>query len=1233
MTTGTPAASSGGAAGASGVGFQNRVFAWAGAALVAEAPLLIPLVEGAVVQVGAQTGYPVDDAAVLTDAGNVAVVQAKVGLNLGAAEDSALAEALQQAVDQYLNGRVPQAGGRDRPIDPDRDAIVLCTDSSAPSTVRADLARAIRRTASQPKGAAFGDGLTAAQKIALNVAVGHLRRLWVAGGRPSPTDEALRVFFRILRIVVLDLEDGRGDQQAAISALARALPDPAHAEVAWTILVAEGQDASVAREWRDRPALGLALSRRSITLRAPAKYAACIDVLRERSAANLSALQAEARLPVPGGLYIPRAVAAELAAARERDDLLVVGDAGAGKSAIAQEFASGRLADEDVVVLRAGDVAGTNRLVMSAPLQEVLRAWAGPPGLILIDGVDALRGSDDRDSLSATVAALAGTRWQIVATARTFDTRNSQPLRRAFAGQPVAPGTSMADERLGQVRHLLVGDLTEEDLSRAIVPPMALASVLAEASAELRALLRNPFNLRLAAELADGLPAGLQTQLLQVGSRVELLGRYWDWRIRNQDRTAREALLTRLCGDMVTRRSLQATEAEPTVLGTDGDALECLLSQDVLSAHDGPIPGVGRGLSFSHNILFDYATAVYVLYDPVDANHLIKRLDADPTLPLVARPSFEILVDLLWEHRDAEAFWPICLLVAGSDHVLASLAIASRILNLVRDADDLRELAPDPAAPGDASQLAPRQRVVSQLVGALRTRAVLPDPTPAVLPLAVLARQLAENADSSYSDAALATDLVLALQMRSPIDPERPIEAGAGERAQAVATLLDACRTDPPQMERLAGAVSRQLPSVIAIDPQVRGAVERLLDDETALNQWGGTVLMWLADAVAPTVPHDTQLARRMTKLVMTFNETRDEQVPLGGSSILLLNESRRQQAAYGAYRLGEVFHEICRADVVAAAEMVCDVFGDGDSAADHARWPLSSAGASGWLEHGYGFGMPPRPPDDEYKLAAALSAALPEADRDRADAVVAILVEKLHSARAWALVLTPTGSERAALGHILLPALESGALLAHPDTFRQAAQLLKALVEEHFVPVQQLESAVARAIDLADRDGMREVVEDVLVGCLEAGTISDPALATRREALGDRPPDIPEPMIVTTRSRSWSTVDELVDRGIALDREAESAARDLRAVLDEARNGREATPETPARLAEAFQKAYQAFSAADPLPVELRLQLVDAAANLAGEAVTTPESALGSRVLDVLTVAANSPEAGSFLE
>jgi hypothetical protein len=1230
MTPGASAVSSGGAAGASGVGFQNKVFAWAAASLVAEEPLLLPVLQGTVVRVGAQTGYHVDDVAVLTDGGNMALVQAKVGLNLGAGQDSELARALQQAVDQYLNGRVPEISGSGRSIDPARDAIVLCTDSSAPRTVRVHLAQAVARTATQPEGTTLGDGLTAREEKALNVALGHVRRLWVADGRPAPTEDGLRAFFKILRVETLDLEDGRHDQQAAITALGRALPNASGAETAWTVLVSEGQDAAAAREWRDRAALGLALSRRAIMLQAPAKYATDIEILRERSAANLFTLQSEAQLPVPGGLYISRAVSAELATP-ERDHLLVVGDAGAGKSAIAQEFASSRLADEEVIVLRAGDVAGTNRLVMSAPLQEVLRAWVGPPGLILIDGVDALRGAEDRDTLSAIVAALAGTRWQVVATARTFDTRNSQPLRRAFTGRPVAPGTSMADERLGAVRHLLVGDLTDEDLSRAIVPPLALASVLTEASLDLRALLHNPFNLRLAAELADGLSTGQHAQLLRVRSRVELLGRYWEWRIRNQDRTAREALLTRLCNDMVARRSLQSAESEPTVLGTDGAALDGLLSQAVLSALDGPIPGVGRALSFSHNILFDYATAVYVLHDPVNAERLIERLNADPTLPLVARPSFEILVDLLWQHRETGAFWPVCLLIAHSEHVLASLAIASRLLNLVRDADDLRDLAPDPAAAGEASELAPRQRVVSQLVGALRTRAVLPDPTPAVLPLATLAHQLAENTDSSYPDAALATELITALQMRSPIDSEDPIAAGAGERARAVAALLDACRADPPRMENLAGTVSRQLQYVIAISPEARGAVQRLLEDETALNQWGGTILTWLADTVAPTVPHDPQLARAVAKLVLTFTETREEQVPLLGGSILRLNESRRQQAAHGAYRLGESFHEICRADLVTATEIVCDVFAQSDNSADHDEWPLTSAGASGWLEHRYGFGVPLNRSDTEQKVVAAVAAALPKAESDLSEAAVAVLIEKLHSTSAWAVILTPAG-DPVALGRVLLPALESGALLAHPDTLPQAARVLKALVEKGSVPAEMLEAAVARAIRLADRNGMREVVKDILVGCLEAGTIKDRELATRREALGQSPPDIPEPMTMTTWTRPWSLVDDLLAQGITLDAEVESAARDLRAVLDEAQNGHEAPPETTTRLAEAFRRADDAFSAPHSLPVALQLLLVDAAAKLAGEAETAPGSTLGLRVLTVLSTAADSPDAGAFL-
>ena len=56
MTSNTSAASAGGSAGASGVGFQNEVFAWAASCLVAEEPLQIPLVVGNVVGLALRPG-------------------------------------------------------------------------------------------------------------------------------------------------------------------------------------------------------------------------------------------------------------------------------------------------------------------------------------------------------------------------------------------------------------------------------------------------------------------------------------------------------------------------------------------------------------------------------------------------------------------------------------------------------------------------------------------------------------------------------------------------------------------------------------------------------------------------------------------------------------------------------------------------------------------------------------------------------------------------------------------------------------------------------------------------------------------------------------------------------------------------------------------------------------------------------------------------------------------------
>ena len=84
-----------------------------------------------------------------------------------------------------------------------------------------------------------------------------------------------------------------------------------------------------------------------------------------------------------------------------------------------------------------------------------------------------------------------------------------------------------------------------------------------------------------------------------------------------------------------------------------------------------------------------------------------------------------------------------------------------------------------------------------------------------MIPLATLAKQLAQNAEASFEDAALAADLIFALQHRVPVSAEEPDAIGTAGRAVTIAILLDAGRSDPARSERMAGLLVRQVEHVI----------------------------------------------------------------------------------------------------------------------------------------------------------------------------------------------------------------------------------------------------------------------------------------------------------------------------------------------------------------------------------------------------------------------------------
>lgn len=1281
----TSRTSSGGSAGASGVGFQNLVFAWASAYQLAEDPLPQRLVQGVVDGVGAQTDWPVDDAAVTTRDGNVVVIQAKVALNLGSARDSALAKAVHQAVEMFLIGTVPVAIAGGRPYDPARDAIVICTDSSAPRTITRDLAIAVRRIASHPPGTALSADLTFKQATAFKICREHTIRSWTALAGDSPSDEDLRRFFKSLHVLTLHLQPDGEHREAALNVLERCLVEPANKLSAWTVLTNEAQQASQTRTWRYRNDVVLALSEARISVRPPERFSQDIRVLTDRSATNLSKMRVEASLPVGAGreIHIPRSVAAVLVTDERRDPTLVVGDAGAGKSAVVHELALNRSAHEDVVLLRASDVAGTNRLQTREPIEQVLLAWPGAPALLVIDGVDALRGSEDRQSLSELVTGLAESRWQVVASARTFDTRNSLPLQRAFAGDPVSSDPAMFNPQLANVRHLLVGNLSEGDLVEQIVPPMPLAELLATASSDLRALLRNPFNLRLAAELSEDITFQERANLMQVRTQVELLHRYWEYRVLGADQYRRTALLRRLVAAMVTSRRLGVPIEEPTVRGEDSAPLDTLLNRGVLAVNDGPVPGLGGTVAFSHNILFDYATAVHLLYSGYDTpTTLVALLDDDPSLPLVARPALDFLTDLLWQARATDDFWPTALALSAPGYDLASMTVASRIVRLAHLPDDFVALGPGPdEGASDGREPDPKQRLTSHLIGAMRVASLLPDPLRMVLPAVVLAENLVALGAASYRNLALAADLIIAMQQRVPADAGDPLETRKAERGAVVASLLEACRSMPERTEPLASVLVRQCEHLIADSPELRQALRAVLDDPATVAQWGGSVLAWLPELVLPVLDHDPQLARRLATEPLIFIETRDENVPLGGSAVLPLRVSRRDNAEMAGHQLVEVFPGVCAKDPMTAALILCDLarhhedpFSDfllndgaagsdklaasdnaepsegpqqprladpetdlqlrdesGDATEPDPVWPVEAHEQTGWLKPGYGLGLSEYEHEDEQKMFAVLARVLTFKPQAAAD-VVRTFVANLHEGWAWAALMQDPASP-SELARALFPAFRTGTLLAHPDTSSYAARLLAAAVHNGTVPHADAEAVVLAAMALIERHALGNFYSDVLVGCLDPDQLTDPALVDRRQGLGDDPPQIPDPHRIGTSFTPYTTVDHVRRQGIDVASEVESAALALQEALQRADDKTQDADADAALdgLTAAFAHATAAFASSE-IPTDYRGLLLRAAQRLTAADAVTPTSTTGRLVFKVLTDAWRSDDAGTFL-
>lgn len=1114
--------SAGGAGGAAGPGFESRALAWFAAHLIARLPVAADWRVSAarVEEIGGQTGHEMDDIGVVTDRRGYIFVQAKHRLQLSDAPDSALGEAVDQAVRQFLDGAPEGPDGSRRALEPGRDALVILTDAAGSAPVRLHLKAVVARFPGLPREKPLDElAKNAPERKALKALLSHLAAAFASHDDGEvPAEDRLRAIGGLLHVIALDLDPGRSDRVNAESHLRGVLDDPASVSGAWNDLVVFGQGLIEGQQWANRDEVRQALASGGHPAGIDPPFRNDVQRLREITRAVLDGNRDEMIIPAPEGTVAIQRDVAGLATGTD-GNFALIGEPGAGKSVLVATDADALLeAGQDVVFLGAESLAaslGATRaeLGMQHNLDQVLAAWDGlRRGTLIIDGVDATRGTSSVDWLPRLARSLRGTRWRVVATIRTFDLRYGPSWQQMFPGTPL--DAAHADPAFAQVRHLLVSDLTEPELAQVRDGSPRLAALISGAEPRLAALLRNPFNLRLAAELA-----GEGVTLTGIRTRQELLHLYWGRRVElASDRLARRRALRELCESMVGRRRARVADpsavVDPAVFGAvDGLLHDGVLKEDVQGRQHGVSPVI-----FSHPVLFDFAVAVTCLHGE-DALYLKQRLDSDPDLAITIRPSLDMYFADLWSgDMNRSQFWELALALSTQDHGHPIAAIAAACAALRQhpgpgDLLSLQERAPTQDLSGQTAR-----RCVAHLAAAFDATEISPADrqacTPALAGLAAgLAARAAATGDVGLAD--LARLILFRLDRAFPLAPDA---VAAGPRSRATADVMRCALVSPsgPGSETLANRIAGALAGAVAVDPGNAGPVIDAVIEPQVMTAWGSQVatrLITHIGVIAGTIP---DLAARLMMSVWQFDEQSDEPTSISSSGIVGMTSTRKQDLDMARYETGHVFAAFLAASPDAAFQFFASVIAVHAPSYERVR----AAGQSPHVYHGESLRYTGHGAINT--MARAMITFLTSSAESEDAQVRAVASQLIQAAAAqithhqfWSLLLEAGAAHPASLGPMLLPLLDGSDLPGHYTTVAFAAKLTAALSASLPAPEHaQLEQIILRARNPLDPAGGRgQELVDMLLGQLVSDRVQDPAARARLAELDAQggPPAAPE--------------------------------------------------------------------------------------------------------------------------
>jgi hypothetical protein len=986
-----------------------------------------------------ETEAPVDDILIETDQGGWVFVQAKTTLNLSSQSNSPLGSTVQQIVRLWLactNGQGKR--GWDRPLQESNDCMLVAIGPRSAATVSSHLAKAlvsIRAAATAP--------LPEEQRKALDTFAEMLKRTWQEIEGQPPRDADVQRLLKFITVIVFDFEGA--DRTSAFEVLAHVLERPADGSSAFDVLTQRCSELMSKRLGSDAAGFRRTLLAAQISLRAAPTFVA--DVARlsgysERVQTHLN--QYEETKVGTARIKIHRPVIESVIRAALDDSLLLVGEPGAGKSAVVGAAAEHLRRDGHAVLELAVDrlpvesLEGLKQaLELSHSVTQVLLNWPGDgPAFLFIDALDATRGGASEAvfrELIRDVLELPDGRWRVIASIRTFDLRLGQQFRELFKG--AAPESSFADPSFLDVRHIHVPPWSDAELEQFLKQAPAIADAVAKGGERLRALATVPFNTRLLADLVtDGLDP---TTLYHLSTQAQLLDLYWRHRVERIG-TGAQLCLQASVSEMVETRALSARRL--SVAKADPTAFDKLLHESVLI-----LLRNDQYVAFRHHILFDYAASrLYLDAEDIDATAAL--LQRDRGLGIMLAPALAFTLQNLWNEPGAGRvqFWDAVGRICGDqgcDPIARSVAarMGAELPELPSDVDGFVS-----ALSSDGDRNAHAIRAFGHVVGSLAVRGD-DKRTIEVGPWCHLTAQAAAHAE----DVLWPLRTLLYLLVERKATPEQRLELGQGARA-ILKSALDRLNT-PSQ---LTAAAIDFVGATYATDiPKSRDLLRRLLEP-ARFEARADQEMPSLARKVRPISEADPDFAVEIYGVVFGRQITDTSKTSLGDSKILPMLSNRRQDYDMARFTLKEFFPRFLDAHPSHALTALIRAMAEYILLQHSMREPAKSwavlAGSSQVrlkedLSHIWAWNPNDAHADNTLGLLQAFVKKLREADVPTARAMIEQIISQNELAVIWNRTFLVGVSRAADIGDLLWPVATKEPFLLSADTRKDVIDFIAA--------------------------------------------------------------------------------------------------------------------------------------------------------------------------------------------